>query len=60
MRAKDWYKAFVHGKNAGRKCLSRPAFSDAASYFEIAMGSLDKTAMTPAREADAIDLRIQG
>ncbi|GMO12006.1 ATP-binding protein [Bradyrhizobium sp. TM233] len=59
VRAKDWYKAFVHGKSAGRKCLSRSAFSDAASYFEVAMGSLDKTPITPLREADAIDLRME-
>ncbi|TWI07038.1 hypothetical protein IQ17_02426 [Bradyrhizobium daqingense] len=59
VRARDWYKAFSHGKSAGRKCLSRSAFSDAASYFEIAMGSLDKTPMTPSREADAIDLRME-
>ncbi|QIO31384.1 ATP-binding protein [Bradyrhizobium sp. 1(2017)] len=59
VRARDWYKAFSYGKSAGRKCLSRSAFSDAASYFEIAMGSLDKTPMTPLREADAIDLRME-
>ncbi|WP_441238677.1 ATP-binding protein [Bradyrhizobium sp. 930_D9_N1_4] len=59
VRAKDWRKAFLHGKSAGRKCLSRSAFSDAANYFEIAMGALDKTAMTPLREADAIDLRME-
>lgn len=59
VRARDWFKAFSHGKSAGRKCLSRSAFSDAASYFETAMGSLDKTPMTPLREADAIDLRME-
>jgi len=59
VRAKDGYKAFVHGKSAGRKCLNRSAFSDAASYFEIAMESLDKTPPTQAREADAIDLRME-
>jgi len=59
VRARDWYKAFVHGKSAGRKCLSRSAFSDAANYFDVAMGSLDKTSMTPLRETDAIDLRME-
>lgn len=59
VRARDWHKAFVHGKSAGRKCLSRSAFSDAANYFEIAMGALDKTPMTALREADAIDLRME-
>lgn len=59
VRARDWYKAFVHGKSAGRKCLSRSAFSDAANYFEVAMGALDKTPMTALREADAIDLRME-
>lgn len=59
LRAKDWRKAFAYGRSAGRKCLSRSAFVDAANYFEIAMGSLDKTSMTPLREADAIDLRME-
>ncbi|OAF17810.1 ATP-binding protein [Bradyrhizobium neotropicale] len=59
VRAKDWQKAFGHGTDAGRKSLSRSAFADAANYFEIAMGSLDKTPMTPLREADAIDLRME-
>ena len=59
VRAKNWHKAFGHGKNAGRKCLSRSAFADAANYFEIAMGSLDKMPTTPLREADAIDLRME-
>ncbi len=59
VRAKDWHKAFVHGRSAGRKCLSRSAFADAANYFEIAMGSLDKTPMRVPREADAIDLRME-
>ncbi|MBR0989422.1 AAA family ATPase [Bradyrhizobium japonicum] len=59
VRAKDWHKAFVHGRSAGRKCLSRSAFADAANYFEIAMGSLDKTPMRVSREADAIDLRME-
>ncbi|MDA9530957.1 ATP-binding protein [Bradyrhizobium sp. CCBAU 25338] len=59
LRAKDWLKAFTHGRSAGRKCLSRSAFADAANYFEIAMGSLDKTPPTPLRESDAIDLRME-
>lgn len=59
VRAKDWLKAFAHGRSAGRKCLSRSAFADAANYFEIAMGALDKTPMTGARETDAIDLRME-
>ncbi|WFU25786.1 adenylate/guanylate cyclase domain-containing protein [Bradyrhizobium sp. CB1717] len=58
-RAKDWQKAFDHGRSAARKCLLRSAYADAVDYFEIAMGSLDKTPMTPAREADAIDLRME-
>ncbi|MGA7807191.1 ATP-binding protein, partial [Bradyrhizobium sp.] len=58
-RAKDWGKAFSFGREAARKCLARSAFADAANYFEIAMNSLDKTPMTRAREADAIDLRIE-
>ena len=59
VRARDWHKAFVHGRGAGRKCLSRSAFADAANYFGIAMGSLDKTPMRETREVDAIDLRME-
>ncbi|PPQ16772.1 ATPase [Bradyrhizobium sp. AC87j1] len=58
-RAKDWHKAFHHGRSAARKCLVRSAYADAVDYFEIAMGSLDKTPVTQAREADAIDLRME-
>ncbi|WP_183259183.1 AAA family ATPase [Bradyrhizobium sp. CIR48] len=58
-RAKDWQKAFHHGRSAARKCLVRSAYADAVDYFEIAMGSLDKTPVTQAREADAIDLRME-
>jgi class 3 adenylate cyclase/tetratricopeptide (TPR) repeat protein len=58
-RAKDWQKAFHHGKSAGRKCLVRSAYADAVDYFEIAMGCLDKTPVTHARETDAIDLRME-
>ncbi|MBR0970079.1 ATP-binding protein [Bradyrhizobium japonicum] len=59
VRAKDWRRAFGQGRSAGRKCLSRSAFADAANYFEIAMDALDKTPMAPLREADAIDLRME-
>ncbi|OKO86726.1 ATPase [Bradyrhizobium sp. NAS80.1] len=58
-RAKNWQKAFRHGRNAARKCLVRSAYADAVDYFEIAMGSLDKTPMTHSRETDAIDLRME-
>ncbi|AJA65945.1 MULTISPECIES: ATP-binding protein [Bradyrhizobium] len=58
-RAKDWQKAFQHGRSAARKCLVRSAYADAVDYFEIAMGSLDKTPVTHAREVDAIDLRME-
>lgn len=58
-RAKDWQKAYHHGRSAARKCLARSAYADAVDYFEIAMGSLDKTPLTPLREAAAIDLRME-
>jgi tetratricopeptide (TPR) repeat protein len=58
-RARDWIKAFRHGRSAGRKCLTRSAFADAANYFGIAMDALDRTPMTRARETDAIDLRME-
>jgi tetratricopeptide (TPR) repeat protein len=58
-RAKDWERAFHHGKGAARKCFARSAFADAANYFVIAMNSLDKTGLSRSREANAIDLRLE-
>ncbi|MCP3386691.1 AAA family ATPase [Bradyrhizobium sp. CCGUVB4N] len=58
-RAKDWDKAFAYGRASARKCLARSAFTDAADYFETAMRSLDMTLATPAREASAVDIRIE-
>ena len=58
-RANDWPKAFTYGRSVARKCVARSAFADATSYFEIAMDALDKAPMSGAREAEAIDLRIE-
>ncbi|WP_131872088.1 MULTISPECIES: adenylate/guanylate cyclase domain-containing protein [unclassified Bradyrhizobium] len=58
-RAKDWQKAFQHGRSAARRCLARSAYAEAVDYFEIAMEALDKTPVTHAREAGAIDLRME-
>jgi class 3 adenylate cyclase/tetratricopeptide (TPR) repeat protein len=58
-RAKNWPKAFTYARNVARKCVERSAFADATSYFETAMDALDKTPISDAREADAIDLRIE-
>ncbi|GGI31790.1 hypothetical protein GCM10010987_66160 [Bradyrhizobium guangdongense] len=58
-QAKDWRKAFDHGRSAARKCLVRSAYTDAADYFDIAMNSLDKTPTSRSREADAVDLRME-
>jgi class 3 adenylate cyclase/tetratricopeptide (TPR) repeat protein len=58
-RAKDWDKSFVYGRASARRCLARSAFSDAADYFETAMRSLDMTPANPAREANAVDVRIE-
>jgi len=59
IRAKDWRKAFVHGRSSARKCIDRSAFADAVTYFETAMNALDKTRETPSREGDAVDIRIE-
>lgn len=59
IRAKNWSKAFDCGRQVARKAVARSAFADAASYFEIAMDALDKTPNSFAREAEAIDLRIE-
>ncbi|MET3909117.1 class 3 adenylate cyclase/tetratricopeptide (TPR) repeat protein [Bradyrhizobium sp. S3.3.6] len=58
-RAKDWDKAFHYGLASAQKCLARSAFTDAADYFETAMRSLDMTPENPAREAKAVDIRIE-
>lgn len=59
VRAKDWPKAFVHGRSSARRCIDRSAFSDAITYFETAINALDQTPTTPSREADAVDIRIE-
>jgi class 3 adenylate cyclase/tetratricopeptide (TPR) repeat protein len=58
-RAKDWARALAYGRNVARKCVARSAFADAASHFEIAMDALDRTPISPERETEAIDLRIE-
>jgi class 3 adenylate cyclase/tetratricopeptide (TPR) repeat protein len=58
-RAKDWNKAFGYGRVSAQKCLARSAFADAADYFQTAMRSLDMTSESPAREAKAVDIRIE-
>lgn len=58
-RAKDWDKAYTYGRGAARKSMTRSAFADAASYFVVAMNSLDKAGLTRSREANAIDLRLE-
>lgn len=59
MRAKDWPKTFFYGRSVARTCVARSAFADAASHFEIAMDSLDRTPISRARESEAVDLRIE-
>src|SRR5262249_28034060 len=58
-RARNWAKAVTYARSVARKCVERSAFADATSYFEIAMDALDRTPISVAREADAIDLRIE-
>jgi class 3 adenylate cyclase/tetratricopeptide (TPR) repeat protein len=58
-RAKDWARALAYARSVARKCVARSAFADATSHFEIAMDALDRTPVSPAREAEAIDLRIE-
>ncbi|SEN88594.1 adenylate/guanylate cyclase domain-containing protein [Bradyrhizobium sp. OK095] len=58
-RAKDWDKSFSYGRASARRCLARSAFTDAADYFETAMRSLDMTPANHAREANAVDIRIE-
>ena len=59
IRARNWANAFVYGRSVARKCVARSAFADATSHFEIAMDALDRTAVSRARETEAIDLRIE-
>jgi class 3 adenylate cyclase/tetratricopeptide (TPR) repeat protein len=58
-RAKDWPKTVAYARRVARKCVARSAFSDATSYVDIAIDALDRTPMSPEREAEAIDLRIE-
>jgi len=58
-RAKAWVKAFGYGREVARKCLERSAFADATAFYEIAIDAVDRTPISPAREAEAIDLRTE-
>jgi len=58
-RARDWPKTYVYGLAVARKCVATSAFSNATSYFDLAMNALDKTPMSQARESQAVDLRIE-
>lgn len=58
-RAKDWDRSFRYGRASARRCLARSAFADAADYFQTAMKSLDMMPADPAREASAVDVRIE-
>jgi predicted ATPase/class 3 adenylate cyclase len=58
-RAKDWPKTVAYARRVARKCVARSGFSDATSYFDIAIDALDRTPMSTEREAEAIDLRTE-
>lgn len=58
-KAQDWSKADRYGHLAAKKAFARSAFRDAAQYFEIAMGAVDKQPESTLREQRAVDLRIE-
>ncbi|WP_291865795.1 AAA family ATPase [Bradyrhizobium sp.] len=59
VQAQDWEKADRYGHMAAKKAFGRSAFRDAAGYFQIAMGAVDKQPASTVREQRAIDLRIE-
>lgn len=59
MMAQEWSRAADHAQAVGRRCLARSALPDAAQYYELAIGAADRLEPSPAREARAIDLRIE-
>lgn len=58
-KAQEWGKADRYGHLAAKKAFARSAFRDAAEYFEIAMGAVDKQPESTLREQRAVDLRIE-
>ncbi|KRQ10267.1 hypothetical protein AOQ71_20110 [Bradyrhizobium manausense] len=59
VQAKEWARAADLAVAIARRCFGQSAFSDAKRHFELAIASVDKMSPSPAREAIAIDLRIE-
>nr|WP_283828706.1 AAA family ATPase [Bradyrhizobium diazoefficiens] len=59
VKAKEWSRAADIAAQLARRCFSQATFADAKRYFELAISSTDKLPPSPAREANAIDLRIE-
>jgi class 3 adenylate cyclase/tetratricopeptide (TPR) repeat protein len=57
--AQDWGKAADYAAKIARESFSQSALVDATRNFEAAMQALDRLPPSAAREAKAIDLRIE-
>lgn len=59
IQAREWARAAELAAAVARRCFGQAAFPDARRHFELAIASVDKLPPAPAREALAIDLRIE-
>lgn len=57
--AQRWAKATDYSTAIARHCLARSALADSCRHYELALQSLDRLDVSPAREERAIDLRLE-
>jgi tetratricopeptide (TPR) repeat protein len=57
-RGEVWEKALTYGRQAGEKAMTRPAYREAAEYFEQALRALSHLPDTRVIREQAIDLRL--
>jgi tetratricopeptide (TPR) repeat protein len=58
LRGEVWDKALAYCRQAGGKAMERPAYQEAAGYFEQALNALPHLPETHATREQAIDLRF--
>jgi len=58
LRGEVWDKAVVYYRQAGTKAIAHSAYREAVTYFEQALGALQRLPERPDTQAQAIDLRL--
>ena len=58
LRGEVWDKAVAYCRQAGTKAMTHSAYREAVTYFEQALGALQRLPERPDTQAQAIDLRL--